>query len=267
VDLVYEHAPRLNPNSPGPSAGELDGLTPKIPQIAPQAAVLIECRDGFANYYFNRLARDRVLRQLQATRSANDPTARWEFRGHDDAGAEFVATLGTDKSGMLVGQRAFVIDDQATLDLAALPSEPVSADWALAPGKDEPLAGLPIDVAAPLTWALHLWRKVQLTDAAQADAIVYLGRLPVPGNLAATADVLRMPVDAAQVDWYVDSTTGEVAAVEISADGSVGGLHVQFSEFQPVAGQSWPHQWRLSQGSQLARRFVVESVKVKEKAP
>src|SRR5699024_2626356 len=124
-------------------------------EIPAEITKLIEPRRGYANYYFNRLARDRVWSAFQAHGDFTTTAGDWKLSGKLADGSKIEVDLGPAASAGAFPQ------GQAKFDAAT------DIDRQLAP----PSSG-------GLLAALHLWRKLLTLGPEEFGDVSYFGTAP-----------------------------------------------------------------------------------------
>jgi len=225
--------PRLmGVHRPGELAKKLSGE--KIPEeikklmptgkVPPAVANVFEKKPGFANYYFNRLNRDRLLSLLQ-----RPPAGRWRFVGKSN-GKEVVVTLADKAAAWEAGADRFIY----------LPNEDRTLD---PPGTN----GLLV--------ALWQWRQLLTTGAKGFDDCKYTG---AEGD----AELLETSLGAIEARWRI-KRGGGLAGGEIQVSNDGGQCDLVFSgRRDDPSGRAWPAKWTVQVDDKTTLVFEIERIEV-----
>lgn len=232
-----------------PREGEKSKDTPKRPRLprlpdghppvraaAPVPEIVkkhFEEKQGYANYYFNRLNQDRVWKAWIARTNLGAASGGWTLSGPLERGGKFQFRL---------------TDDGATL---SLPSSNVK--WTVA----EELTGSLLPArSGGLLPALYLWRNLAAQGLGNAGEVTYYGTAPLRGY-EGLADVL-VSARKGMCRFYFDPNEGHLLAIEWFPDDQSDPCEVYFSDFREVDGRTWPGQLEVRYGDQP---FAVLQIK------
>ncbi|MDR3182627.1 MAG: S1C family serine protease, partial [Planctomycetaceae bacterium] len=167
-----------------------------------------ESRTGYANFYYNRIERQRVLK---AFRNWTLNNGYWTTADKDAAANNASWTISTSKT-------AFVVSDggiQYTLPLG-------KGFWnvnLMLETKEfvtDPLSHYQAPRGSGgLFTALYLMRRLYLSDDAADADIVYTGTAPLAGNLDVLCDVITAAWRGNEVRFYFAPATGKPVLVEM----------------------------------------------------
>jgi serine protease Do len=196
--------------------------TPKVPAAV---AKVFEKKAGYANYYFNRLHRDRLLGRVDRAASG-----RWRFIGKAN-GKPVVVTVAEKAAAWESAGEQFIY----------LPNEERTVD---PPGTN----GLLV--------ALWHWRQLLTTGAKGFDDCRYMG------SEAAGVEIVETTLGAVECRWRFAESDGLVGLeATIAADG--GPCDVAFSgRLNDAAGRSWPAIWAVGVDGKTSHVFQVERIEV-----
>jgi serine protease Do len=245
--------PDPDPDAPAPDAPGQPGPQqprpgrPDAPRVAsdpadriPEAAAkLIERRRGYANYYFNRLHRDRVWQQLIASGDFQKLTGPWFMEGES---AESRVELE--------------MDDEMVF--ARLPSGPARVDLEDDLGSQlEPIG------SGGMLVAIHLWKRFLTLGPEQYGEVYYLGECPLPGR-SGLFDVLVATHDVTEVRFYFEPASGRLAALEMFPDLDQDPCEIYFDDYQSAEGRLLPHRLAVVFGDDQVADIRVAGWKLTE---
>ncbi|MBI1349029.1 PDZ domain-containing protein [bacterium] len=199
---------------------------------------LFEAREGFANYYFNRLAQDRLFKSLEEYAGLKSNETRWKFAGTLADGQEFVATLAPQGLGLKIGKSGIYFQP---LD----GSDPV----------DEP-AG----TGGFLTALEQL--KLLLSRGAEAFSVVtYIGSEPLDG-VGPKVDVLQTDVGLVQARWYFSQTSSRLVGFDSSLARDVDACEVRIHSVDDFQGKRFPSAFTVRSGEREFGSFRVNALEI-----
>ncbi len=208
---------------PGPH-----GAGPK-PAAPKHVAKYLKKREGFINYYFNELNRDRIWDALQAHGDFSGCIGTWRLAGKTIAGENVEFTL-SDKvvKGSFPGE-------EAAIDL------------------DEDL-GDQLDPAGSggLLVAMHLWKRLLTLGPKRFGDVYYLGTAPIPTQ-ESLADVLLATHQVVESRFMFDEQSGHMVGLEMYPDLDVDPCEIYFSEYRDIDGRSLPHRMEVRFGNDVYR--------------
>ena len=210
----------------------------KVPEEFTQ---YIEHRNGFANYYFNKLNRTRV------------------WNAFHDAAGEFLELKG---SWTLTGQSA----DKGTLTLelsdTASRIENEASQVELTADKDLAEQLGPVGSGGMLA-SLHLWRRMLVEGPDRFGDVVYLGKAPVPGR-EQLCDILVGTFDVVEITFAFDPADGTLVRLEMAPDSDVDPCEIEFFDYRETSGRKVPHRLRVQHGDQLFLELELQEVQLTE---
>jgi serine protease Do len=210
---------------------------------------MIETRTGFANYYFNRMHRDRLAERLAQL-------------------GNFPAYSGTWKlSGKLAGETTPIEiafdSEQAELKLGSRTVKLALTDTMSDAVASRREGGLLV--------ALHAMRQLVQMGPERIGASVYLGKLPV--YRTASTVLADQPLQSVlQTLWYdttvrffVDESTSELTLIEVFGDPGQDPAEVYLDQYAETSlGEDqrvqFPRRLRLQYGTEPALLLTIESV-------
>jgi hypothetical protein len=194
---------------------------PKVPSAV---AKVFESRPGYANYYFNRLNRDRVLAKLERR-----PVGRWRFLGRCN-GKEAIVTIA-DKA---------VAWESANDRFIYLPTEERTLD---PPGTN----GLLV--------ALWHWRQLLTGGPKAFDDCRYAG------STGADAELVEATLGAVESRWRLARAGGQLVGGEIQVSSDGGPCDIDFfGSCKDQSGRTWPAKWTVGVDGKIGLVFDVERI-------
>ncbi|MFN9196688.1 MAG: S1C family serine protease [Planctomycetaceae bacterium] len=189
---------------------------PKPPE---QYAKFLVEKPGFANFHFNQLEQERVLRGLAAWGDFKTPTGAWKLTAHAVAAdLPAVFTLADELCGLILadGQQAFAQETNAE-----------------AKQGDEPPA------TGGLLLALHQLRWLLAKGPQAFSELYYAGSEPRDGN-GPLVDVLATERFTARTRFLFDKQTGELIGFDTERDEDVDPCEVRFEGIAEFQGRTFP---------------------------
>jgi hypothetical protein len=210
------------------------------------AAKFYEAKEGFANYYFNKLERDRILAALKNQGDFSSLTGKWTFEA-DRTRPEKNAVKG-------------LIDDRHA-ELAIGESQ-----YALEPLKPgETLAALrePRDSGGLLA-AMYLWRRFLVMGEKGFELGFYYGGYEpfYPDGTAASridCDVLTTEHGPLFAKWYFDRKDLKPVGFECYLEKDDDPCEMSFFDFKDVGGRQLPHRIEVRFAGKEFGVFVIKA--------
>ena len=208
---------------------------PAMPEIVKKN---FDQKRGYANYYFNRLNRDRVFKAWAARGDFAPLDKPWVLDGPLDGGGKYRFELSAQQI------------------LLTLPKEQIS--W---PVTDELGASLAPPDSGGLFATLHLWRRLAVLGPERFGEVHYLGTAPFPG-CDGLADVLVGLHGGVEGRFAFDPKTGLLAGLEMFPHENADPCEVYFADYRDVSGRQFPHRIEVRFGSEVFATFRVEAVEL-----
>jgi hypothetical protein len=199
---------------------------------------LFEARPGFANYYFNRLERDRVLAGLSRFSGLKGYPGRWKLGGTTADGSPFVLTLAEQGAGLKLDEKRVYFQP---LD----GSDPV----------DEPPG------TGGLLIALEQLKTLLTTGPDAFAECQYVGTEPLDGR-GPSVDVVRTLRNGVHVRWFFAPDDGRLVGFDSFLEQDVDPASVRVEELALVGGQLLPRVWTARSGDRVFDRFEVQSAEL-----
>jgi S1-C subfamily serine protease len=195
-------------------------------------------RRGYANYYYNRLHRDRVL-------------ATWRARSAPMSGDWTIAAQASNGTDV-------------TLDVWAAGVKLTAGSKQWASGADRSAENLDPPASGGLLLALAMWRRLAVDGPAGFDDVTYQGTAPLPGR-AAQLDVLIAEGSGVETRFYFDPQQGHLVALEMFPTEDVDPCEIYFGGSQ-VDGRWQPQVLEVRFGNDVFETFQVEEIKARPTA-
>ncbi len=231
-----EERPKIQPPIPGQ-----DPLPKRMnPHAAPPppkelAKYHVE-REGYANYYFNQLNRDRVWSAFtSASGDFSTAAGPWELEGTLAGGGPFAARLAQDGARGVFPRGEVRLELDRDLGEQLVPAE-----------------------SGGLLVALHLWRRLLVEGPSQYGDVYYLGTAPMPGGQG-MADVLVAVYDVVESWFYFHPDSGQLVYMEMFADTHADPCEIYFDEYHAIEGRQLPHRFDVRHGD---AQFAVINLNV-----
>ncbi|MDW8077655.1 MAG: trypsin-like peptidase domain-containing protein [Thermoguttaceae bacterium] len=220
---------------------------PQLPvdHLPPEAQAVYEAKRGFANFYFNRLAQQRLWSAWAEKQGLSQANGEWQLEGRWDSREPFTATLG------------------ARLARLSVAGQTVECSADKPPGPAE-LA--PPDLRGPLVGLWLVWQLATQSLQALAD-LSYWGAEPHRAQ-GPMAEVLQATSGPAECRWLIHE--GLLIAVELHYERFQDPLELVFEDFRSVdsagKGVLFPHRILILHGDNLLARLEVTSFAVNNRA-
>ena len=207
------------------------GRAPPIPEVVKQH---FEARRGYANYYFNKQNRDRVLAAWTAPGDFASLGATWVLGGPLDGGGRF---------------RFELADDGARLELPLAEHEWTDGDE---------LGSTPAPPGSGgLLPALCLWRRLAVGGPDNFGEVYYLGTFPFPER-EDLVDVL-VGIDAGvRCRFFFDPADGRLLTMEMAPADDVDPCEIGFFDYRQVDGRSVPGRLEVRFGDEPYGSFRLD---------
>jgi hypothetical protein len=256
---------------PGPAPGPRPTPVPAGPPPSAAAAKLYEAKPGFANFYFNKLERDRLLRAFRSHGDFTGLTGEWVLEAEGDVKGskkpvKYVIREEKDKDGKEV--RTVVRFSERGTELYDL--EP------LKPGQN------PEDLKSPpgsggVLVALFQWRQLlALGEKGFGRDFHHGGWEPFyyPAPEGQKPDYVKQHIDAevlvtrlgpVPAKWYFAREDGKLLGCEVSIqEREDDPCEVYFSDYKKVDGRMVPHKIEVIYGKERYAQLTVQSFTAKK---
>jgi S1-C subfamily serine protease len=243
--------PDQPPGPEQPPEGEADDQGK--PETSP-AAQFFEEKPGFANYYFNRLERDRLVAHLRKLGDFRNHRGAWHMHGErlQPVKGEWTAEVGETQVRLSLDGREYALEP-------------------LKPG--ESLANLrePRDSGGLLA-ALYLIRRLLLVGESGFElGFHYGGQEPfypdgTPASRTA-CDVLLAEHGPFWSRWYFDQSDGKLLGVEVYPEKDQDPCEVTLGDYRDSNGVRLPHRLEVRYGDKLFGVLAVQGYRCETQEP
>lgn len=179
-------------------------------------------RNGYANYYFNEVERERVWRALSSRFDATTATGPWQIKGDHFSGGAAGAKTTVE---LLIEDTK--VEYRLPSGVAALPTT------------GDLTAAVEPEGTGGLLAALSLWRRLIALGPAKYGDLTYLGTFPLT-DFNVVYDVLLGRHAGVSCRYYVDRNAGDLVAVEMQLDDETDPCELRFDQYHEQGGRRLP---------------------------
>jgi hypothetical protein len=221
---------------PGPHPIPIERMMPGAKPMPEHVKKLYKEREGYANYYFNELNRDRVWQTFTGGADYSKLAGTWSIDGVFRGGGDVRVVMDENRcEGEFEGV-------QVKLEPESDCSE-----------QTDP-AG-----SGGLIVALHLWHRLLTKGPEKFGEVYYLGTCPVLGR-DGLMDVLVGTHNVVESRFQFDPQSGHLVGMEMFSDEDVDPCEVFFDDYRDVGPYSLPHRITVLHGD--AAFGVIEFLKI-----
>lgn len=236
---------RLSKEAEQASQEDEDAKAPGRPDFKLVKSML-EKRDGFANFHFNRMELQQVWTRIESLGDFKSLSTAWTYKGkYATEPTTFEAKL-QDQSGTLqLGRRT------TNVELG-----------------DAMAAIVDRNQEEGLIVGLRAWQELLQKGPEQLGATIYLGTAPIYPTLDKTlsdvviCDVLQANWFDSVVRFYVPVGSSEVRCVEVQGEPNNDPVELYFDQYREVDKRKWPGRVRLQYGTEPRFVLDIESIAV-----
>jgi S1-C subfamily serine protease len=255
-----------DPNEPKPPDGKPapKRVPPKKPLPDTPARKLYEPKEGFANYHFNRLERDRLLAAFRKHGDFKGVGRAWTIEAEGEvkgrtAGVTFTMTEVPEAEGK--GMKPRIV---ATISGVDYPLEPLKTGQGHAEEIKEPRG------SGGLLVALYHWQQLlAVGEKAFSGGFSHGGVEPLypPGpegqkpdyaKQRALCEVLHTTLADVSDKWYFSRKDGSLLGGETTTEDKDDPCEVYFSDYRPVDGRELPHHIEVVYGTNRYAKLNVK---------
>ena len=244
--MLDEEKPPMPIPKPGDKPGD-EGKPPvEFPAAPPPMPAIVKAhyeeRFGYANYYFNRANRNRVLGAWAVLGKFGSATGQWTIAGPLAGGGRFRFQLG---------------DGGATVEVPA-----GSYEWAA--GGDRAATAVPAG-SGGLAPALYFWRRLALGGPAGFGDVYYLGTAPLIGHEGLVDVLAGLDESGAECRFYFAPGGGRLLAIEVFPEQGVDPCEVYFSDDRDADGRQLPGKIEVRWGDERYGVFPIDVFQLESK--
>jgi S1-C subfamily serine protease len=222
-------------------------------------------KDGFANYFFNRKEKDRVLAAFRKNGDFTGVNGDWKLSGkislkqltaRSDVTIDIIAKKGGDASVRMQV-------DAFPYEIQPLKKEPTTVDMQQPNGSGGFLA------------AMYLYKRLLTEGSTAFVECNHGGRAPLypplaGGKLPASwqdhkvlAEILHTKFARYTATWYFDVNDHKLLGCEVRVDEeNQDPCEVYFSDYRPVEGRQLPHQIQVRYGAGTYGTITLSNIKL-----
>jgi len=240
-DQAPEPEPEPKPDNPDEDAPEdrrPRAQPPGRPQVAPpeEYAHMFVKRQGFANYYYNTLARDRLMAAMEQLGDFARWDGLWSLSGRVADGPEFQFKLGTDSIAVKLG---------AAVAVQMLEDDPAEA---------------PAGTGGLLT-AMHAMRMMLSDPEGYFSEFYYLGSEPLDG-VGPSVDVIVTQKGETINRWYFDKADRRWLGFDMALSEDVDECEIRIVEMRSFDAVELPAVFEVHHAGTLVGTFAIESAEL-----
>jgi len=206
-------------------------------KLDPKIAKVFEERRGYSNYYFNKLAQDRIWNKLKSHSDFTSAGSIWTMVADLDNDVTLQFKLGDRVAGGRINKLLEEVDFESGLTDQLAPRN-----------------------SGGLLLALHQWRRFLVLGPEKFGDVYYLGTAPLPDREGLT-EVLVATYDVLETRFYFDSTNGRLVALELYPDSDVDACELYFRDYESIDGRLIPSTINIVFGDQRFDTIRVNAIK------
>ena len=236
--------PKEEPKDNGPKlpVPGLEGLLKK--KKLPAAVVgKYEARRGYANYWYNEQAQQRLWTNYVERSAVNGIGYDWKLVGNVETGGAFELITSAERAELTLptGHSGAIF----TGDLADQLSPPRSGGLLL---------------------AINAWQRFIDKGLRRFGEVYYLGKLPHgPDNRV--EDCLVGYFEGMETRFFFADETGDLTGIELFTADDADPCEISFSDFKEFEGRRLPHRWLIRHAEAPFAELVVETWNVNAGKP
>jgi serine protease Do len=247
--------PPVPDDDDGPSPGEPEDGEPRIPRalevlaagakpkLPPAVEERYAQRRGYANYWYNEQAQERLWKRYLKSSAIEDAGYQWRVAGTLATGDRFLLETTADGADLALPWGRFGTSYLG--DVARQLSPPRSGGLLL---------------------AVHAWQRLVDKGLRRFGEVYYLGQLPHgPDNVI--EDCLVGLFEGMEVLFYFGGEGGQLTGVELYSADDADPCEIYFSQFVDMASRRLPHRWWVRSGDEVFAEMVVGEWTIAEESP
>ncbi|MCA9073787.1 MAG: trypsin-like peptidase domain-containing protein [Planctomycetaceae bacterium] len=211
----------------------------KQTRIPEEYAELYEEREGFANYRFNRVARERIYDEID--RLGEFPAGSWKVAGVTSENVPFQFQLNDEVIALTMGQESFLQNVGEAF-------------------RDEP------PVSGGLLAAMHHFRLMLIDPEERFTEFYYVGSEPLDGD-GEKVDVLIATRGSTTSRWYFRQSDSTFIGYDTEIEPDTDACEVRIVEWQAIESLTFPAVISVRHLGEQVGEMTIESFSVKEATP
>ena len=221
-----------------PSPGPLPFHRPASAKLPDSIADRYEARRGFANYWYNRKAQERLWENYAASARPDVDDYHWRIAGRlaDGRAIEMQTTPEGANMRLPWGQFGIVFDG----DLSTQLSPPLSGGMLL---------------------TVRIWQRFLDKGLRQFGEVYYLGQLPLDAA-GSLADCLVGIYAGMETKFFFASESGELLKIQMQSADDADPCELFFVGYGDLEGRQLPTHWIVKHGDHEFVDLTIESWKV-----
>ena len=246
VELVQSEEEQPSESHPGGPQEEPQDKGPKLPvpgiesllkkKKLPAAIVgKYEARRGYANYWYNEQAQERLWNNYVEKSGLNGIGYNWKLAGKVETGGAFELTTSAERSELTLpsGHSGAIFN----ADLAGQLSPPRSGGMLL---------------------AINAWQRFLDKGLRRFGEVYYLGKLPHgPDNRV--EDCLVGYFEGMETRFFFAEKTGDLTGIELFTADDADPCEISFADFREFEGRRLPARWLIRHAESSFAELVVET--------
>lgn len=254
VELVQSEEEQPSEPHPGGPQEEPQDKEPKLPvpgiesllkkKKLPAAIVgKYEARRGYANYWYNEQAQERLWNNYVEKSALNGIGYDWKLNGKMETGGAFELTTSAERSELTLpsGHSGAIF----TADLAGQLSPPRSGGMLL---------------------AINAWQRFLDKGLRRFGEVYYLGKL-THGADNRVEDCLVGYFEGMETRFFFAEKTGDLTGIELFTADDADPCEISFSDFKEFEGRRLPARWLIRHAEAPFAELVVETWNVNAGKP
>jgi hypothetical protein len=268
--LVDDGVPKPEP-APRPAPGKppipIPGKAPKAPGPSGPGAKLYQAKAGFANYYFNKLERDRLLAAFKKHGDFSDLAGNWTIDG-----AVRLKKLRTESKTRIEILDVKSEDGKGSKTVVKLNIEQFPYELEPLKATQDPIALKMPETSGGLLSALYLWQRLlTLGNKAFGEDLTHGGYepfYPPPTDGKTASSLASLRVDAEVLNsrhgpflakWFFSQADHKLLGFEVRMQDNEDPCEVYFADYRPVAGRLLPQRMQVIYGDGHYGTFSLEN--------
>ena len=227
--------PEEKPKDSGPKLPipQLEGLLKKK-KLPPAVVQRYEARRGYANYWYNEQAQERLWENYVERSAIADLGYDWRVAGKVETGGVFQLATSAARSELTLpsGHSGAIFNG----DVAGQLSPPRSGGLLL---------------------TINAWQRFIDKGLNRFGEVYYLGKLP-HGPDGTPEDCLVGYFEGMETRFFFAEDSGDLTGIELFSADDADPCEVSFSEFKEIQGRRLPTRWLVQHGDGVFAELAIE---------